>query len=260
MGSGFMSLLKDKVCIITGGCGSVGLASAHLFLQHGAKVLLVDLDGARLAAARDELGGAGVEVFAGDVSEAATVQTYVDAAASRWGKIDVLFSNAGNAGSICELDDYDEDAFDRTYRIHVKGAFLACKYGPRQMRNGSSIIITSSMAGTRGGAGAGQNIAYVTAKHAQTGVVRAAARALAPRGIRVNSLNPGPIANGFQQEIEDRIGALSGTDITAQINGEIPLGRHADPSEVANVALYLASDMSSFVTGHIHAVDGGLAS
>jgi NAD(P)-dependent dehydrogenase (short-subunit alcohol dehydrogenase family) len=128
------------------------------------------------------------------------------------------------------------------------------------MVGGGSIIVTSSMAGTHGAAGAGQNVAYVTAKHAQTGVVRAAARALAPCGIRVNSLNPGPIANAFQQEIEDRIGALSGTDITAAINADIPLGRYADPSEVAKVALYLASDMSSFVTGHIHAVDGGLAS
>ncbi len=260
MGDESMKLLDNKVCIITGGSGSLGLASARLFLQHGAKVLLVDLDTDTLQAARSQLGSPDVEIFAGDVSEAEAVRAYVDAAAAKWGAIDVLFSNAGNCGAIGRLEDYDEEAFDRTYRIHVKGAFLACKYGPRRMRDGGSIVITSSMAGTRGGGGAGQNIAYVTAKHAQTGVARAAARALAPRGIRVNSLNPGPIANGFQQEIEDRIGALSGVNITQQIDQEIPLGRHADPAEVANVALYLASGMSSFVTGHIHAVDGGLAS
>jgi NAD(P)-dependent dehydrogenase (short-subunit alcohol dehydrogenase family) len=255
-----MTLLENKVCIITGGCGSVGLASARLFLQHGARVMLVDLDSAALTAAQAQLGTSNVEVFAGDVSEAEVVRAYVDAAASKWGPIDVLFSNAGNHGHIGDLDDYDEEAFDRTYRIHVKGAFLACKYGPRRMRDGGSIIVTSSMAGTRGGEGAGQNIAYVTAKHAQTGVVRAAARALAPRRIRVNSLNPGPIANGFQQAIEDQISALSGVNVTQQLDREIPLRRHADPSEIANVALYLASSMSSFVTGHIHAVDGGLAS
>jgi NAD(P)-dependent dehydrogenase (short-subunit alcohol dehydrogenase family) len=255
-----MKLLENKVCVITGGCGSVGLASARLFLEHGAKVLLVDLDAAALKAAREALGSLDVEVFAGDVSDAPTVEAYLDKAAAKWGAIDVLFSNAGNHGSIGPLEDYDEEAFDRTYRIHVKGAFLACKYAPRKMNDGGSIIVTSSMAGTRGGEGAGQNIAYVTAKHAQTGVVRAAARALAPRGIRVNSLNPGPIANAFQQSIEDQISELSGIDVTRQIDREIPLGRHADPAEVAAVALYLASSMSSFVTGHIHAVDGGLAS
>nr|WP_153370545.1 SDR family oxidoreductase [Rhizobium sp. ICMP 5592] len=253
-------MLENKVCIITGGCGSVGLASARLFLEHGAKVMLVDLDQAVLAAAKAALGSPDVEVWVGDVSIAADVQAYVDATAAKWGRIDVLFSNAGNHGSIGGLEDYDEEAFDRTYRIHVKGAFLACKYGPKKMRDGGSIIVTSSMAGTRGGEGAGQNIAYVTAKHAQTGVVRAAARALAPRNIRVNSLNPGPIANDFQQAIEDQISALVGVDVTRQIDREIPLQRHAQPSEVASVALYLASSMSSFVTGHIHAVDGGLAS
>lgn len=255
-----MRLLDDKICIITGGCGSVGLASAQLFLEHGAKVMLVDLDQTALAAAKVDLGSSDVDIFVGDVSKAADVEAYVDATASQWGAIDILFSNAGNHGSIGDLDDYDEEAFDRTYGIHVKGAFLACKYGPKKMRDGGSIIVTSSMAGTRGGEGAGQNIAYVTSKHAQTGIVRAAARALAPRNIRVNSLNPGPIANDFQQAIEDQISALVGMNVTQQIDKEIPLQRHARPSEVASVALYLASSMSSFVTGHIHAVDGGLAS
>ncbi|MEZ2127813.1 MULTISPECIES: SDR family NAD(P)-dependent oxidoreductase [unclassified Sinorhizobium] len=255
-----MKLLQDKICVITGGCGSVGTASAMLFLEHGAKVMLVDLDERALSAVRSKLGSDQVAIFAGDVSNSNEVQAYLQATASRWGQIDVLFSNAGNHGFIGDLSEYDEEAFDRTYQIHVKGAFLACKHGPKHMRDGGSIIVTSSMAGTRGGEGAGQNIAYVASKHAQTGVVRAAARALAPRGIRVNSLNPGPIDNQFQHSIEDQIGSLTGKDVTALINEEIPLRRHADPAEVANVALYLASSMSSFVTGHIHAVDGGLAS
>ncbi|MBY3002049.1 SDR family NAD(P)-dependent oxidoreductase [Rhizobium leguminosarum] len=255
-----MKLLEDKVCVITGGCGSVGLASAALFLEHGAKVILVDVDADKLAAAQAELGSEHVVTCVGDVSNRADVLGYLEQAAARWGVVDVLFSNAGNHGFIGDLADYDEEAFDRTYQVHVKGAFLACKHGPAFMSNGGSIIVTSSMAGTRGGAGAGQNIAYVTAKHAQTGVVRAAARALAPRRIRVNSLNPGPIDNLFQQSIEDQIGTLTGQNVTAMIDADIPLGRHADPVEIANAALYLASDMSSFVTGHIHAVDGGLAS
>jgi NAD(P)-dependent dehydrogenase (short-subunit alcohol dehydrogenase family) len=142
--------------------------------------------------------------------------------------------------------------------VHVKGAFLACKYGARQMRDGGSIVITSSVAGVRGGAG--QNISYAAAKHAQIGVVRAAARALAVRGIRVNSINPGPVDNGFQTGIEDRMSALSGVNVTEELNKVIPLKRHAQPDEVATVALFLASSMSSYVTGAVHMVDGGMMS
>ena len=254
------NLLEGKTCIITGGCGSVGLASAKLFLSEGARVLLVDIDKARLEAARESLGSDIVEICVADVSEAKDVDFYISAAVSRWGKFDVLFSNAGNHGLIAPLVDYDDEAFDRTLRIHARGAYLACKKGPPQMRDSGSIIVTSSMAGVRGGAGCENNIAYVVAKHAITGVVRAAARAWAPRGIRVNSLNPGPIDNGFQTNIEQQLSKVTGRNITEAIDNDIPLGRHAHPDEIARVALFLASPMSSFITGHIYPVDGGLAS
>jgi NAD(P)-dependent dehydrogenase (short-subunit alcohol dehydrogenase family) len=108
--------------------------------------------------------------------------------------------------------------------------------------------------------GGGQNISYVAAKHAQIGVVRAAARALAGRRIRVNSINPGPVDNVFQTGIEDHMSALSGAIVTDELNKAIPLKRHADPDEIANVALFLASSMSSYVTGAVHMVDGGMMS
>ncbi len=255
-----MPLLQDRICIVTGGSGSVGLASARLFLAEGAKVMLVDLDQERLDAARADLDPDRIDSVVGDVSDPAAVRGYVEATVAKWGPIDVLFSNAGNHGHIAELADYDEAAFDRTYAIHVKGAFLACKYGPPRMRDGGSVIITASLAGLRGGEGAGQNIAYTTMKHAQVGVMRSAARAVAPRGIRVNLLSPGPIHNAFQSDIEERVGAINGIDLTRAIDNAIPLGRHAEPVEVANVALFLASSMSSYITGHVHVVDGGLGS
>lgn len=254
------NLLQDRNCIITGGCGSVGLATARLFLAEGARVFLVDLDADRLAVAKESLRSEKIAICVADVSESDSVARYLSAAVNQWGPLDVLFSNAGNHGLIAPLADYDDEAFDRTLRIHVRGAYLACKYAPPFMRDQGSIIVTSSMAGTHGGAGSENNIAYTVAKHAQTGVVRAAARALAPRGIRVNSLNPGPIDNAFQADIERQLSHVTGLNVTQAIDHDIPLGRHAHPDEVARVALFLASPMSSFVTGHIYPVDGGLAS
>jgi NAD(P)-dependent dehydrogenase (short-subunit alcohol dehydrogenase family) len=255
-----MPLLQDRTCIITGGCGSVGLASASRFLSEGARVMLVDLDRDRLAAAAARLSSDCVATFTADVSDAAATRAYVEAAFAKWGPIDVLFSNAGNYGHIGPLETYDEDAFDRTYRIHVRGAFLAAKYGAPRMRDGGSFIITSSLAGLHGGENADRNLAYITAKHAQVGLMRAVTRALAPRGIRVNSLNPGAIDNAFQADIEARLSALSGGDLTTAIDQATPLGRHVRPEEVADFALFLASPMSGFVTGHVHVVDGGLGS
>jgi len=254
------TLLKDKTCIITGGCGSVGLASARLFLSEGGRIMLVDLDRDRLIAAKESLDSERVNVFQADVSEAGDVAAYIAATVVLWGPIDIVFSNAGNHGHVAPLADYDDDAFDRTLRIHARAAYLVCKMAPPHMRDQGSIIVTSSLAGLRGGKGSENNIAYTVAKHAQTGVVRAAAHAWAARGIRVNSLNPGPIDNPFQADIEKRLSDATGLDITQAINNDIPLGRHAQPEEVAKAALFLASSMSSYVTGHTHVVDGGLGS
>jgi NAD(P)-dependent dehydrogenase (short-subunit alcohol dehydrogenase family) len=253
-----MALLDGKVCVVTGGAGSVGLASAKAFVREGGKVMIVDLKDADAARAAKEINSPNVAACGADVSSAADTKAYLAATVAKWGKIDVLFSNAGNPGQPAPLTDYPEDVFDRTLAIHVKGAFLACKYGLPQMNDGGSIIITSSLAGTRGGNGG--NISYITAKHAQIGVMRAAARAAAPRNIRVNSLNPGPIDNEFQTNIENAITKMTGVNATELFNSQIPLKRHGRPDEIANTVLFLASNLSSFVTGAVIMVDGGMTS
>jgi len=250
-----MALLQDKICVITGGAGSIGLASAKLFLAEGAKVMLVDLHESDLKRAAAALGSAHVASIAADVSEAGQVKAYIDATLARWGKIDVLFSNAGNAGVVAPVTDYPEDVFDQVLAVHVRGAFLACKYGLPAMKDGGSIIITSSIVGVRGDRGG--SCAYVTAKHAQVGLMRSIAKGAAPRRIRVNTLHPGPVDNEFQTAIERNISAMTGRDATAMLNQGIPLGRHALPDEIARSALYLASDLSSFTTGSTLMVDGG---
>jgi len=250
-----MPLLRDKVCVITGGAGSLGLASARLFLREGAKVMLVDLSGADLAGAVRELANPNLDATAADVSDAAATRAYVERTVEKFGPIDVLFSNAGNQGPVTPVTEYPEDSFDAHMAVHVRGAFLACKYGLPRMNDGGSIIITSSVVGAMGAPGV---VAYVTAKHAQVGLMRSVAKEAARRGIRVNTLHPGPIDNVFQAKIEENIGKMAGIDATKMLNEAIPLRRHAQPEEIARSALYLASDLSSFVTGSMLMADGGL--
>jgi len=251
-----MGLLDNKVCLITGGAGSLGLASAKKFVAEGAKVAIVDLHEADLSRARAELNSLNVETIAADVSKADATRNYIDRTVARFGKIDVLFSNAGNQGPIVPTTEYPEDVFDAVMAVHVRGSFLCCKYGIPQMNDGGSVIITSSVVGAMGAPGA---VAYVAAKHALVGMMRTLAKETARRNIRVNTLHPGPIDNEFQAKIDAGIGKLAGgVDGRKLLDGVIPLGRHARPEEIAGSALYLASDLSSFVTGSMVMADGGL--
>jgi len=255
-----MGQLEQKTCVVTGGAGSIGLATAELFLEEGARVMLVDRDRGALERAHSHLLGKGLgedrlAVQAGDVSQSRDVSGFIAATVERWDKIDVLFSNAGNAGAIGPITAYPEEDFDDVYRVHVKGAFLVCKYGIAHMRDGGSIVITSSVVGLMGNPGP---YAYITAKHAQVGLMRSVAKEVAARRIRVNTIHPGPTRNAFQADIERNLSAVLGRDATAFLDELIPLHRHAEPREIARSVLYLASDQSSFVTGATLAVDGGL--
>jgi len=249
-------LLKEKSCVITGGAGSVGAATARRFLEEGARVVLVDLEAPDLEAIglgefRDR-----VLCVAADVSDAAATAAYIEAATGRFGKIDVLMSNAGNFGTVAPIESFPVEVFDSVLAVHVRGAFLACQHAVPKIRDGGSIIITSSVAGVTGDAGVH---GYITAKHAQVGLMRCLAKELAPRRIRVNTLHPGPVDNSFQQRVEDGFTAATGHDGTEYFNSIIPLGRHAAPAEIASSALFLASDLSSFSTGTLHMVDGGMS-
>jgi NAD(P)-dependent dehydrogenase (short-subunit alcohol dehydrogenase family) len=246
--------LDGKVCLITGGAGSIGLATARLFAAESALVMIADLNAPDLAAALADLPADRVASIVCDVTQPDQVEAAVAATVARFGKLDVLFSNAGNLGAMGPIEDYPLDSFMSVLDVHVKGAFLACKYGVAQMNDGASIVITSSIVGKRGSPGA---YAYSTAKHAQVGLMRSLAKALAPRGIRVNTIHPGPIDNEFQLEVERRLSAILKKDATAMLNATIPLGRHGRADEVARSVLYLASDASSFTTGTTLMVDGG---
>lgn len=251
-----MGVLDGNTCIITGGAGSIGLATARLFLEQGARVMLADVHGPALEQALRSLVSDNVQGCVTDVSQAESVQALVRATTERWGAIDVVFSNAGNFGTVAPIDQYPQDVFDAVYAVHVRGAFLLAKYTVPHLREGARIVITSSVAGTRGDPGV---YAYITAKHAQVGLMRCLSKELAPRGIRVNSIHPGPIANGFQRAVEADLSKIIQRDGGQFFDEQTPLGRHGTPEEIAQSVLYLASAQSSYTTGTMLMVDGGMS-
>jgi NAD(P)-dependent dehydrogenase (short-subunit alcohol dehydrogenase family) len=252
-----MGIMEGKVCIVTGGAGSIGLAGADILLREGARVMLVDFNEEYLTRAANTLK-AKPEMLAttrADVSDSLETQKYVNQTAAKWGKIDVIFSHAGIAGVIKPVTEYPEDIFDAVMSINVRGSFLACKYGLPQMNDGGSIIITSSIMGVTADPGV---CAYAASKHALIGLARVVAKEAAARKIRVNVLAPGPIDNDFQLKIEEKLTGIVGKNGTEFLNGVIPLGRHGKPQEIAKMVLFLASDQSSFSTGGVFMADGGM--
>ena len=246
----------NKVCIITGGGGSIGLASAQKMYEAGGRIMLVDLSADNLAAAKASFDDQDrVAICETDVSDSAQTQNYIAETVAKWGKIDVLFANAGFSGTSAPVTDYPEEIFDKVMAVNVRGSFLACKYALPEMNDGGSIIITSSIMGVTARPG---SIAYITSKHAVIGLMRGVAKEAAPRNIRVNVLAPGPVDNAFQLEIEERSSKASGTNVTEMLNQWISLGRHASPEEIANTAYFLASNQSSFSTGSVFMADGGM--
>ena len=252
-----MGIMKDKVCIVTGGAGSIGLASASLLLQEGAKVMLVGHNEKNLARAAKTLNASedSLGIIKANVADTQETQNYINQTVDTWGKIDVLFSHAGISGVIKPITQYPEEVFDKVMAINIRGSFLACKYGLPRMNDGGSIIITSSIMGVRADPGV---CAYVVSKHALIGLMRTVAKEAAPRNIRVNIIAPGPIDNTFQTKIEEQLTDVVGEDGTEFLNRIIPLGRHGRAEEIAQSVLFLASDQSSFSTGSIFMSDGGM--
>jgi NAD(P)-dependent dehydrogenase (short-subunit alcohol dehydrogenase family) len=251
-----MKRLEGKVCVVTGGAGSVGMATARLFLAEGARVALIDLRQDHLDRAAERVGSRSIMTVVADISRDHEVAAAIEAVHAQFGPIDVLFSNAGNFGTVAPIAVYPEAVFDAVYAVHVKGAFLLCKHATPRMSDGGSVIITSSVAGVRGDPGV---YGYIVAKHAQIGLMRCLAKELAPRRIRVNTVHPGPIDNSFQHAVEADLSDIIKRDGAEFFNGMIPLGRHGTPEEVAQSVLYLASDESRFTTGSRLMVDGGMS-
>ena len=251
-----MGRLQDKMAVISGGESGIGLASARLFVSEGAKVHLVGIDGPKLADAVSALGDDNALASEADVTDEDAVRRAIAQGVDRFGRIDVLFSNAGISGEVARITDYPSDVFARVLAVHVLGAFHMLKHGIPHVSDGGSIIIMSSVVGVMGFEGIS---GYIAAKHGQVGLMRAAAKELASRRIRVNSLHPGPTSTPFQDDIEMRATGKPQKEAAEIFDALIPLGRHTSPEEIARAALYLASDDSAHMTSHTFVIDGGLS-
>ncbi|MDR6736246.1 SDR family NAD(P)-dependent oxidoreductase [Sphingobacterium sp. 2149] len=250
-----MKKLDKRVAIITGGSGSIGKTTAKLFLEQGAYVMLIDLNEEALKTTVLELGSENVKYVVADVSVAAQVEAYVNETVRAFGEIDVFFNNAGIEGVVNSIEDYPENIFDRVISVNVKGVWLGNKYVLPKMKDGSSIILTSSVAGIVGFANLS---AYVTSKHAVVGIMRATAIEAAPRKIRVNTIHPSPVNNRMMRSIEEGASTGHGEEVKKAFEASIPFGRYAEPIEIAKLALFLACDDSQFITGTTQVIDGGM--
>ena len=210
-----------------------------------------DPGGAVLAA-----GGRSALRTRADVRDPAQAHRLIREAADSFGRVDVVVSNAGISGVIAPVADYPEEVFDQVLAVHVRGSFLVCKHSLPYLEAGASVVITSSVVGLTSEAGI---CAYATAKHALVGLMRTLAKEMAPRGIRVNTIHPGPVDHEFQHRIEIAATGADRDRAASIFERLIPLARHATPDEVARAMLFLASDESSFVTGATLTVDGGMS-
>lgn len=251
-----MSRLDGKVAVITGGAGGIGKAAASLFVAEGADVLLVDLDESALAAACEEIGSNKVSYCVADVTLAEDNQRMADLATERYGGIDIFLANAGIEGAVASILDYDEALYDKVMAVNVKGPFLGLRavVPAMEKRGGGSVIITSSVAGV---GGSPRVAPYVTSKHAVIGLMRSAALDFAPKNIRVNTVNPSPVETRMMRSLEEGFAPGDAAQAKEQMAAAIPMGRYAEPEDIAKLMLFLASDDSTFITGSVYIADGG---
>ncbi|MBS7249503.1 MAG: SDR family oxidoreductase [Candidatus Freyarchaeota archaeon] len=246
--------LKGKVAIVTGAGSGIGEATAKLFAEEGAKVVVADIEpnlGRKVVKQISNKGGTAVQVVV-DVSKAYEVKGMIDKCISTFGKLDVLFNNAGIEGPEGPLWENEEEDWNRVIDVNLKSIFLCCKYAiPHMMSTGGSIINTASELGL---VGTTSHPAYSASKGGVIALTRSLALQCAPYGIRVNCICPGATETPL---LRRWIGEKQKNERTQEVIKEIPLGRLGKPVEIAYAVLYLASDESSFTTGSIMVIDGG---
>ena len=254
-----MGLLEQRVAFITGGASGIGEGTARRFAQEGASVVLADVQNEQGERVRSEIEAAGGQALyvECDVSDPASVEAAINATVERFGKLDIVFANAGINGVWTPVDELQPEEWDRTIDINLKGTYLTVHFAvPYLKQNGGSIIITSSVNGTRTFSNPGAS-AYSTSKAGQVAFMKMIALELGRHNIRCNAICPGAIKTNISERTEQRNVEEIGIEI------ELPKGSPAidegqgDIFEVADTCLFLASDLGRHVSGVEIFVDGG---
>jgi NAD(P)-dependent dehydrogenase (short-subunit alcohol dehydrogenase family) len=250
--------LTGKVAIVTGAGGAIGRAVSLLLAQAGAKVLAADLDKGKAGEVADLIDSSGARALwiETDVSRGSDVAAYVKLALDAWGRIDILMNNAGWQGPVAPLVECPDEAFDAVMAVNARGVFLGLKHTlPVMFAQGAGAIVNTASLGSYIGT---RNLApYVASKHAVMGLTKTAALEAARRGVRVNAVCPGPVETPLLDEIESEQAGGNLEGLRRRRTASIPQGRYARPEEVANLMVFLASDLASHIVGQGVHVNGG---
>jgi NAD(P)-dependent dehydrogenase (short-subunit alcohol dehydrogenase family) len=244
-----MNRFDDKVVVVTGGNSGIGFAAATAFAREGAQVIITGRDPATLEVAEKAIGATAMRSDAGSVDE---VRSLARAIATSVGRVDSVFVNAGFAAP-APLEAVDESAFDALFDVHAKGPYFLIQQLAPLMPKGGTIVVNGSILARTGMPGMA---VYGAAKAGLISLIRNLSAELVPKGIRLNAVSAGPVATPGM----DRAGLPDDAraHLISQIVSQIPLGRIADPAEVTQLVLFLASDDSSYVTGAEYVIDAGM--
>jgi 3alpha(or 20beta)-hydroxysteroid dehydrogenase len=242
----------DKTAVVTGAGGTIGRAVCQMLAAEGAAVVAVDLVGVEATQAAIEATGGVAQGVVADVTDPDSVEAYVTAARQLGdGQIHAFFNNAGIEGPVAPMAEYDVDAFDRVFAVNVRGVFLGMKHVAPFMPSGGSIVNTASTAALKGFAALG---VYAGSKHAVLGLTRSMALELAPRGIRVNAVCPGPVEGRMMKSLEAGVDVEDGY---SAFLATVPLGRYTTGEEIGKTVTFLLSSDAAYTTGAAYPVDGG---
>ncbi len=247
--------MVGRVALVTGAARGIGLSTVRLLSEQGVRIAAFDLPGSDWSDVTQAAGTSAL-LIEGDVANSADWERCISQTLAQFSQLDVLVNNAGISGALCSLTRYDDDVFDKVMNVNVKGVYLGLKHGAGAMgTRGGSIVNVSSVSGIGGGR---FTIAYTASKHAVVGMTKLAAAELAPKNIRVNAVCPAPTATEMMFSMERTHSPDDPEAVRRAMTGMIPLGRYGEPSEIAAVIVFMASDAASFMTGTAVPVDGGL--